>query len=154
MLQDSTPPSGLERGGAKPPWPPPPTVYANAHNPTSFHYIWKNKKFEFWNLKANHQTNELISIVVVFKAALASTEAGIVNVLSASSCFFTLLLSAVFPSNSTDSPTLTKVSGYFLLQFSFSVFFFFCRGKNKNRSFFFSFLLPDHEEAFRIIELN
>ncbi|XP_023322132.1 solute carrier family 35 member F5 [Eurytemora carolleeae] len=44
-----------------------------------------------------------------YQAALANTEAGIVNVLSASSCFFTLLLSAVFPSNSTDSPTLTKV---------------------------------------------
>lgn len=67
----------------------------------------------FLTEKANHHINDLISIIVVFKAALANTEAGIVNVLSASSCFFTLLLSAVFPSNSTDSPTLTKVSVYY-----------------------------------------
>jgi len=44
-----------------------------------------------------------------YQAALAYTEAGIVNVLSASSCFFTLLLSAMFPSTSADSPTLTKL---------------------------------------------
>jgi len=44
-----------------------------------------------------------------YQAALASTEAGIVNVLSASSCFFTLILSALFPSTQADAPTLTKV---------------------------------------------
>jgi len=43
-----------------------------------------------------------------YQAALSDTEAGIVNVLSASSCFFTLVLSALFPSNAADSPTLTK----------------------------------------------
>ena len=47
------------------------------------------------------------------QAALASTEAGIVNVLSASSCFFTLLLGAAFPSTDADKATITKVSqGY------------------------------------------
>lgn len=44
-----------------------------------------------------------------YQAALASTEAGIVNVLSASSCVFTLLLAALFPATPTDTPTLTKL---------------------------------------------
>lgn len=44
-----------------------------------------------------------------YQAALASTEAGIVNVLSASSCFFTLLLGAAFPSTDADKATITKV---------------------------------------------
>jgi len=44
-----------------------------------------------------------------YQAALADTEAGIVNVLSASSCLFTLLMSAMFPSTAADSLTLSKV---------------------------------------------
>lgn len=44
-----------------------------------------------------------------YQAALADTEAGIVNVLSASSCFFTLILSAFFPSTPADKPTVTKI---------------------------------------------
>jgi len=44
-----------------------------------------------------------------YQAALAYTEAGIVNVLSASSCLFTLILSAIFPSTQLDKLSLTKV---------------------------------------------
>ena len=44
-----------------------------------------------------------------FQLALAETEAGIVNVLSASSCFFTLILGAIFPSTPADKATITKV---------------------------------------------
>ena len=44
-----------------------------------------------------------------YQAALADTEAGVVNVLSASSCFFTLLLSAIFPSTPLDRISLTKL---------------------------------------------
>ena len=44
-----------------------------------------------------------------YQAALSYTEAGIVNVLSASSCLFTLLLAAVFPSLPSDRLSLTKV---------------------------------------------
>jgi len=44
-----------------------------------------------------------------YQAALAYTEAGIVNVLSASSCLFTLVLSAIFPSTQLDKLSLTKV---------------------------------------------
>ena len=44
-----------------------------------------------------------------YQAALADTEAGVVNVLSASSCLFTLLLSAVFPSTPLDRISLTKL---------------------------------------------
>jgi len=44
-----------------------------------------------------------------YQAALAYTEAGIVNVLSASSCLFTLVLSAIFPSTQLDRLSLTKV---------------------------------------------
>merc|ERR1719367_976010 len=46
-----------------------------------------------------------------YQAALADTEAGVVNVLSASSCLFTLILSALFPSTSMDSLSLTKIVG-------------------------------------------
>ena len=46
-----------------------------------------------------------------YQAALADTEAGVVNVLSASSCLFTLILSALFPSTSMDSLSLTKMVG-------------------------------------------
>jgi len=60
-----------------------------------------------------------------YQAALAYTEAGIVNVLSASSCFFTLILSAIFPSTSLDRLSLTKVvavlftvSGVILVSYS------------------------------------
>jgi len=45
-----------------------------------------------------------------YQAALSYTEAGIVNVLSASSCLFTLLLSALFPSTPADRLSLTKFS--------------------------------------------
>lgn len=44
-----------------------------------------------------------------YQAALADTEAGVVNVLSASSCLFTLLLSAIFPSTPLDRISLTKL---------------------------------------------
>jgi len=44
-----------------------------------------------------------------YQAALAYTEAGIVNVLSASSCLFTLILSAIFPSTQLDRLSFTKV---------------------------------------------
>ena len=44
-----------------------------------------------------------------YQAALADTEAGIVNVLSASSCLFTLVLSAIFPSTPLDKISLTKL---------------------------------------------
>jgi len=44
-----------------------------------------------------------------YQAALSYTEAAIVNVLSASSCLFTLLLAAIFPSMSSDRLSLTKV---------------------------------------------
>jgi len=44
-----------------------------------------------------------------YQAALSYTEAGIVNVLSASSCLFTLVLSAIFPSTQLDRLSLTKV---------------------------------------------
>jgi len=44
-----------------------------------------------------------------YQAALSYTEAGVVNVLSASSCLFTLILSSIFPSTSLDRLSLTKV---------------------------------------------
>lgn len=44
-----------------------------------------------------------------YQAALAHTEAGIVNILSASSGFLTLVLSAIFPSTTADRLSLTKV---------------------------------------------
>jgi len=60
-----------------------------------------------------------------YQAALAHTEAGIVNVLSASSCLFTLVLAAIFPSTPTDRPSLTKavavlftISGVVLVSYS------------------------------------
>jgi len=60
-----------------------------------------------------------------YQAALAYTEAGIVNVLSASSCLFTLILSAMFPSTELDRLSLTKivavlftVSGVVLVSYS------------------------------------
>lgn len=43
-----------------------------------------------------------------YQLALSDTEAGVVNVLSASSCFFTLILGAVFPSTPADKATVTK----------------------------------------------
>ena len=46
-----------------------------------------------------------------YQAALSDTEAGVVNVLSASSCLFTLILSALFPSTPMDSLSLTKMVG-------------------------------------------
>ena len=46
-----------------------------------------------------------------YQAALAHTEAGVVNVLSASSCLFTLILAAIFPSSPMDSLSLTKMLG-------------------------------------------
>ncbi|KAF2902239.1 hypothetical protein ILUMI_03956 [Ignelater luminosus] len=44
-----------------------------------------------------------------YQLALAKTEAGMVNLLSSSSSLFTLLLSAVFPSNQSDRFTLSKL---------------------------------------------
>ena len=46
-----------------------------------------------------------------YQAALAHTEAGVVNVLSASSCLFTLILAAIFPSSAMDRLSLTKMLG-------------------------------------------
>jgi len=60
-----------------------------------------------------------------YQLALSFTEAGIVNVLSTSSCLFTLILSALFPSTSSDRLSLTKVvsvlftiSGVILVSYS------------------------------------
>lgn len=44
-----------------------------------------------------------------YQAALSHTEAGLVNVLSSSSSFFTLLLAACFPSGLSDRFTLSKL---------------------------------------------
>ncbi|TRY61755.1 hypothetical protein TCAL_09140 [Tigriopus californicus] len=44
-----------------------------------------------------------------YQAALSNTDASIVNVLSSSSCLFTLLLSAAFPSEASDRLTLSKL---------------------------------------------
>lgn len=44
-----------------------------------------------------------------YQLALAKTEAGMVNLLSSSSSLFTLILSALFPSNQTDRFTLSKL---------------------------------------------
>jgi len=44
-----------------------------------------------------------------YQAALADTEAAVVNVVSASSCLFTLILSAMFPSTAMDRLNLTKI---------------------------------------------
>jgi len=44
-----------------------------------------------------------------YQAALADTEAAVVNVVSASSCLFTLILSAIFPSTPMDRLNLTKI---------------------------------------------
>ena len=52
---------------------------------------------------------EVKLVCMHFQLALAETEAGIVNVLSASSCFFTLILGAIFPSTPADKATITKV---------------------------------------------
>ncbi|CAG0918362.1 unnamed protein product [Notodromas monacha] len=49
-----------------------------------------------------------------YQAALAETEAGVVNVLSSSSALFTLLLAAVFPSSDLDGITVTKTVLVFL----------------------------------------
>ena len=60
-----------------------------------------------------------------YQAALSHTEAGVVNVLSASSCLFTLILAAIFPSTPTDRISLTKlvavlftISGVLLVSYS------------------------------------
>ena len=60
-----------------------------------------------------------------YQAALSHTEAGVVNVLSASSCLFTLMLAAIFPSTPTDRISLTKlvavlftISGVLLVSYS------------------------------------
>ncbi len=44
-----------------------------------------------------------------YQTALSDTEAAVVNVLSSSSCLFTLVLAAVFPSESGDRITLSKL---------------------------------------------
>lgn len=46
-----------------------------------------------------------------YQMALAETEASVVNVLSSSSSLITLLMSAVFPSDSSDKLTLSKLCG-------------------------------------------
>ena len=46
-----------------------------------------------------------------YQMALSKTEAGVVNVLSSTSSFITLLLSACFPSDSSDRLTVSKVCG-------------------------------------------
>lgn len=43
-----------------------------------------------------------------YQLAISNTEAGIVNLLSSSSSFFTLILAAIFPSNIGDKFTLSK----------------------------------------------
>ena len=52
-----------------------------------------------------------------YQEALAKTEAAVVNILSSSSSFFTLVLSALFPSDSGDKLSLSK---------SFAVLFSIC----------------------------
>jgi solute carrier family 35 protein F5 len=44
-----------------------------------------------------------------YQLALSDTEAAIVNVLSSSSCLFTLILAAIFPSEDGDRFTLSKL---------------------------------------------
>ena len=44
-----------------------------------------------------------------YQEALASTEPAVVNVLSSTSCLFTLILSAVFPSEDSDRFTVSKL---------------------------------------------
>ena len=44
-----------------------------------------------------------------YQMALSKTEAAVVNILSSSSSFFTLLLSALFPSDSSDQLSLSKL---------------------------------------------
>lgn len=44
-----------------------------------------------------------------YQEALANTEAGIVNILSCSSGLFTLILASIFPANSGDRFTLSKL---------------------------------------------
>ena len=44
-----------------------------------------------------------------YQEALKDTQAGIVNVLSSTSGLFTLVLSSIFPSGSTDRFTLSKL---------------------------------------------
>merc|ERR1740129_1352532 len=58
-----------------------------------------------------------------YQAALSHTEAGVVNVLSASSCLFTLILAAIFPSTYRISLTklvavLFTISGVLLVSYS------------------------------------
>lgn len=43
-----------------------------------------------------------------YQLALAKTEAGMVNLLSSTSSFFTLILAALYPSNASDRFTLSK----------------------------------------------
>ncbi len=43
-----------------------------------------------------------------YQSALSDTEAAVVNVLSSSSCLFTMVLAAIFPSESSDRITLSK----------------------------------------------
>ncbi|RZC40166.1 solute carrier family 35, member F5 [Asbolus verrucosus] len=49
-----------------------------------------------------------------YQVALAQAEAGMVNVLSSTSSFFTLVLAAVFPSNQYDKFTLSKLLAVFV----------------------------------------
>lgn len=44
-----------------------------------------------------------------YQVALAQTEAGMVNMLSSTSSFFTLTLAAIFPSGQSDKFTLSKL---------------------------------------------
>ncbi|KAJ3648667.1 hypothetical protein Zmor_020453 [Zophobas morio] len=60
-----------------------------------------------------------------YQMALAQTEAGVVNVLSSTSSFFTLVLAAAFPSSGSDKFTLSKlvavllsIGGIILVSFS------------------------------------
>ena len=77
-----------------------------------------------------------------YQAALADTEAGVVNVLSASSCLFTLILSALFPSTSMDSLSLTKMVGVlFTIKKQFHMYLF---DLWKNYGSIFSFKMGSH----------
>ncbi|XP_013416447.1 solute carrier family 35 member F5 [Lingula anatina] len=51
---------------------------------------------------------------LAYQEALSDTQAGIVNVLSSTSCLFTLVLAAIFPSSSIDRFSLSKLTAVLL----------------------------------------
>lgn len=60
-------------------------------------------------LKIPNHTFQWFLANYTYQLALSETEAGMVNVLSSTSSFFTLILAAMFPSNADDKFTLSKL---------------------------------------------